>query len=212
MEESFRPPADPGFRLIETFRWTRYGGIRHGAEHIARFRHSADALGLDPSGAEAELDRLTGEGPLRVRLTLDARGQAEISVQSFEILPPDTVWRVGLADERLRACDPWLRHKTTFRGAYDAARAALPPHLDEAILLNEAGQVCDGTITTVFADLGDGLLTPPLRCGLLPGVLRERLLAAAKVREAVLTPDDLHRAARLFVGNSLRGLIQAKMA
>ena len=78
------------------------------------------------------------------------------------------------------------------------------------LLLNRLGEVCEGTITNVFADMGDGvLLTPPLRCGLLPGVLRGELLEGGKAREAVLTEDDLHGAKAIFVGNSLRGLIRA---
>ena len=49
------------------------------------------------------------------------------------------------------------------------------------MLLNERGEVCEGTITSVFVDIGDGaLLTPPLRCGLLPGVLRGEMLDAGK--------------------------------
>ena len=79
------------------------------------------------------------------------------------------------------------------------------------ILLNRRGEVCEGTITNVFADIGDGvLLTPPLRCGLLPGVLRSELRESGTAREAVLSEDDLRRAKAIFVGNSLRGLIGAR--
>jgi 4-amino-4-deoxychorismate lyase len=63
-----------------------------------------------------------------------------------------------------------------------------------------------------FADMGDGvLLTPPLRCGLLPGVLRGELLESGKAKEAMLTEEDLRRANAIFVGNSLRGLIRARL-
>ena len=45
------------------------------------------------------------------------------------------------------------------------------------LLANERGELCEGTITNVFADFGDGVLaTPRLDCGLLPGVLRAELL------------------------------------
>jgi branched-subunit amino acid aminotransferase/4-amino-4-deoxychorismate lyase len=114
------------------------------------------------------------------------------------------VWRLGLAGMRLQSDDPWLTLKTTRRPAYDAARAALPTGLDEVIFLNERGEVCDGTITTLFYDRGQGLRTPPLACGLLPGVLRAELA----LPEEVLLARDLPRV-RLWVGNSLRGLIPA---
>ena len=76
--------------------------------------------------------------------------------------------------------------------------------LDEVIFLNERGEVCDGTITTLFFDRGQGMRTPPLTCGLLPGVLRADLA----VPEEVLLASDLPRV-HLWVGNSLRGLMRA---
>jgi 4-amino-4-deoxychorismate lyase len=80
--------------------------------------------------------------------------------------------------------------------------------LDEVLLQNGAGEVCDGTITTVFFDAGQGLRTPPLRCGLLPGVLREEMLETGQAQEGVLRAGDLPQV-RLWVGNSLRGLTPA---
>ena len=72
------------------------------------------------------------------------------------------------------------------------------------IFCNEAGEVCDGTITTLFFDRGAGLRTPPLTCGLLPGVLRAEM---APPEEILLATDLPH--VRLWVGNSLRGLMPA---
>nr|HRO15966.1 aminotransferase class IV [Paracoccus sp. (in: a-proteobacteria)] len=88
---------------------------------------------------------------------------------------------------------------------YDAARQAMPEGLDELIFLNERGEVCDGTITTLFFDRGAGMRTPPRASGLLPGVLRAELLAQGACREEVLMAHDLPRV-RLWVGNAVRGL------
>ena len=71
-------------------------------------------------------------------------------------------------------------------------------------VVNERGEVCDGTITTVFARSGGGLVTPPLGCGLLPGVLRGEMLARGECREAVL------RAADLAGGRALRRQLAAR--
>jgi 4-amino-4-deoxychorismate lyase len=76
--------------------------------------------------------------------------------------------------------------------------------LDEVIFLNERGEVCDGTITTLFFDRGQGMRTPPLSSGLLPGVLR----AEIGCPEEVLLVDQLPEV-RLWVGNALRGIIPA---
>ena len=47
-------------------------------------------------------------------------------------------------------------------------------------------------------------------CGLLGGIFRQSLLERGKVREAVLTRDDLARARRVLLVNSLRGWIPAE--
>tara|TARA_B100002051_G_C16686755_1_gene613062 strand:+ start:1045 stop:1359 length:315 start_codon:yes stop_codon:yes gene_type:complete len=103
-----------------------------------------------------------------------------------------------------------LRLKTTARAPYDAARAALPEGVDEAILLNERGELCEGTITNLFLKRDGTYLTPPCASGLLPGILREEMLETGAAREAVLQPEDLAQG-EVFMGNSLRGLIPAQL-
>jgi 4-amino-4-deoxychorismate lyase len=190
---------EPGLKLIETMLWDGTAAPRW-ALHLQRLQRSAGLLGwacpaVQPQGPDH---------PARLRLTLDRGGRLDWAVSA---LPPAKLdWRVGLADERLASDDPWLRVKSTRRAAYDQARAALPEGLDELIFLNERGEVCDGTITTVFFDRGRGMRTPPLASGLLPGVLRAELACP----EEVLLAEDLPRV-QLWVGNALRGLIPARL-
>lgn len=198
MESALREGgSEPGLRLIETVLWDGRAAPRWPL-HQARLRQSAELLGWDcPEVAASGPDH-----PARLRLTLDREGRVEWTVAALP--PAKTEWRIGLAAERLASDDPWLRVKSTRRGVYDRARASLPEGLDEVLFLNERGEVCDGSITTVFFDRGQGLRTPPLACGLLPGVLRADLGCA----EEVLRAEDLPKV-RLWVGNALRGLIPA---
>lgn len=212
MEGPLRPPADAGFRLIETCRWTPDAGVRRRERHLARLEASAARLGIVPRGAAAALDAVVGQGPQRVRLTVDADGGVETTLQPFTPLPAGTVWRLSLACERLRSDDPWRQVKTTERAIYDRARAAMPQGADELLFLNERDELCEGTITNLFVDLGRGLLTPPLSCGVLPGVLRAEMLESGQAREAILTLADLRAARAIHVGNALRGLIPARLA
>ena len=213
MESPLCPPAlyPPGIRLIETMLWDGAAFPRR-AGHMARLQASARALGFahDANAVAHALDTATTPGPpSRIRLTLGAAGDTEITAAPLPLAKPE--WRLTLADIRLTSTDPLLRHKTTRRDSYDRARAALSEGTDEAILLNEKGEVCEGTITTLFFDQGQGLMTPPLTCGCLAGVLRAELLAQGTCREAILHASDLPRA-RLWVGNALRGLIPARLA
>ncbi|NVO24144.1 aminotransferase class IV family protein [Donghicola mangrovi] len=211
MESPLRPPADPGFRLIETMLWTPEGGFQRGSTHLKRLAHAAGRLGITPVGVEGVLSTFTANGPARVRLTVDAKGQAEITSGPYTPFPEGTVWRLAIADTRLDAANPWLGVKTTQRQLYDTDRAALPADVDELIYLNTGGNVCEGTITNIFADLGQGLITPPISDGLLPGVLRSTMICAGEARIGHLTLDDLKSAAALYVGNSLRGLIRVRL-
>ena len=191
---------EPGLRLIETMLWDGARAPRWPL-HLARLRRSAAMLGWScPEPEPAGPDH-----PARLRLALDREGR--LDWQSAPLPPARAEWRVGLAAERLRSDDPWLRVKSSRRAAYDLARAALPDGLDEVLLLNERGEICDGTITTVFFDRGQGMRTPPLSCGLLPGVLREELAC----REERLMAEDLP-GLRIWVGNALRGLMPAVWA
>jgi len=70
--------------------------------------------------------------------------------------------------------------------------------------------VTEGSFTCVFVDGPDGvLLTPPASLGLLPGVLREHLIAEGKAREAELTLDNLAKG--FWLGNALRGIMRATL-
>ncbi|WP_425444864.1 aminotransferase class IV [Tabrizicola aquatica] len=198
MESALREGGgQPGLRLIETLLWDGAKAARW-ALHEARLHRSAGLLGWD-------CPHVTPQGPdqpARLRLTLDRDGTVDWQVAALP--PAKPLWRLGLASEALQSDDPWLRVKSTRRAAYDRARAALPEGVDEVVFLNERGEVCDGSITTVFFDRGQGMRTPPLSSGLLPGVLRAELACP----EEVLRAGDLP-GVRLWVGNALRGLIPA---
>lgn len=206
---SFPAPLPPDLRLIETFGWDGRTFPRLD-RHLARLARSAARLGLpQEAGAVARaLAPLGGPDPLRIRLTLDRTGRVEVTAAPLG--PPPRHWHLALAAERLEAKDPWLGVKTTMRHRYDRARAALPAGVDELIFANAADRLCEGTITTLFFDLGQGLQTPPLAEGCLPGCLREELLETGRCSE---TPLPLARLpeADLWMGNSLRGLIPATL-
>ena len=51
------------------------------------------------------------------------------------------------------------------------------------------------------------LVTPPVSSGALPGTLREDLIARGQCEERVLSLSELRAARRMFVGNSVHGLV-----
>lgn len=208
--------SDDAPGLIETMHVDR-AGIRFLARHLARLTESAAVLGIScPLDELEEALRKTAselDPPRRLRLQLDADGAWHLASAS---LPPQPASppAVVVAAQRVSSDDPLLRHKTTRRAVYDAARAGLPEDgsVLDALLLNEEGEVCEGAITNVFVLREGRLATPPVSCGLLPGIMRGHVIEAYGAREAVLRPDDLAQAERLFLTNAVRGMIEVRLA
>jgi 4-amino-4-deoxychorismate lyase len=195
-----------GTRLIETFGYVPSQGIARRGLHVSRLMGSARALGFahDRDAAEALLDKVTGADSLRCRMTLTQDGT--LGLETFPMPARVTEMRFVIADQRLDSANPLLRHKTTQRAVYDQARAGLPDGVDEAILLNERDEVCEGTITNICITTPDGeRLTPPLSSGCLAGVYRQSRLNKGLLKEAVLTLNDLRAARSIDLINSLRG-------
>ncbi len=205
------------YGLIETFRWSPASGFVRLDDHLRRLAASASALGFvfDPATAQAALAGAvaawSGAGQnRRVRLQLARNGELALTSQPAPAASPAPL-RLCIADARLDPGDPFLRHKTTRREAFERAFAfAAEQGCDEALLLNRRGEVADASRHSVFVEHGGGLLTPPLGAGALPGVLRAALLAEGRAVEAVLRPEHLPQA-RWFVGNSLHGLRPAAL-
>jgi para-aminobenzoate synthetase/4-amino-4-deoxychorismate lyase len=89
--------------------------------------------------------------------------------------------------------------------------AAHTEGFDEVLFANEKGELTEGAISNLFIERAGKLLTPPLACGLLPGVYRRHLLETrTNAEERVLTLADLHTADAVYLCNSVRGLRAVK--
>ena len=83
---------------------------------------------------------------------------------------------------------------------------------DEALLLNERGEVAECTSANIFIANGPRVWTPPLSSGCLPGVTRELLLSemhapGVEVTEKALTPAELESADEVFITSTTRDLL-----
>ncbi|MCA8431611.1 aminodeoxychorismate synthase component I [Burkholderia seminalis] len=221
LKARFLTDADPGFQLFETTAATRADGIRHLDRHLARLQRSADAFGFrfDADALRREIDArcaaLDGDGAYRMKLALAKDGTIEIVAAPLKPLPAGPVG-VLLASAHgfapTRASDALLLHKTTRRAEYDRAwQAAESLGGFDMLFVNERGEVTEGGRSNLFVKLDGQWVTPPLACGVLPGVMRGVLLddRAFGAVERVVTRDDLARAQGLLLTNALRGALDA---
>ncbi len=182
-------------------------------EHLSRIARSAQAFGISfhenviREAVERTRQRY-GSGVLRLRL--HANGEIEVRHDTVST-PPEPV-AVCISRERVQSTDPFLRHKTAWRPAQGAAGVfATECGTFEALLRNERGELTEGSRTNLFALIDGTLWTPPVSCGLLPGILRSNLVSEGRARERSLHVTDLLKAEQLFVGNSARGLLRARL-
>ena len=203
----------PAFDLLETLR-LEDGRWWQGEAHLERLAASAAYFGRpDPvPAARVALDtaaRAHPDGRWRVRLVVDAGMAARTEVEALPATPVGPLTLV-LAVDPVDPDEVFLAHKTTWRQPYAAHRAhAAASGADDTLLWNTRGEITETTIGNVAVRDADGWWTPPVTCGLLPGVERRVALDQGRLRERVLTVDDVRVAlaagGELWFLNSLRG-------
>jgi para-aminobenzoate synthetase/4-amino-4-deoxychorismate lyase len=205
------------FEVFETIRASYDDGPRHLDAHLARIGASCACFGLafDAEAARAlvvDACLALGPGLHRVRLAVDRDG-AKVQSTPLTATPAEPV-RLLLAAAPTQSDDLFLRHKTSVRSRYDAAwRAAEAQGAFDALFFNERGELTEGGRSNVFVRIDGRWFTPPLSCGLLPGVVRAVILGAPawKAAERVITREMLERAEDIVVCNALRGPLRARL-
>ena len=214
-KQAFLARASEPFEVLETLALVD-GVYRHQAEHLARMAEAAQHFGYpwQPAAVHACLQALAaqhGSGPWRVRLLLDRFGQPR--AEAFALQPTATPVRLQLAPRPLaEAHGEWVRFKTTRRAHYAAFAPAPGSGIFDTVLFNAEGEITESTFGNLAMQMDDGRwLTPPLACGLLPGVGRAVALREGRVQEGVVRVQDLHRVRRWAFINSLRGWLDAEL-
>lgn len=204
------------FTLFETLHTTRSEGYRHLELHLKRLRASADYFGFAYAedrvrdALEDALDELPLDGAYRTRLSLTQSGQCVVQAAPLTPLPAQVMVVIGV--DPTDAADLFLRHKTTVRARYDAAwRGAEMKGAFDTIFTNTEGELTEGGRSNIFLKMHGCWYTPPLESGVLPGIMRNVLLADPQwaASERRLRLADLRAAERIVVCNALHGAVAA---
>jgi len=124
-------------------------------------------------------------GRYKARLLLSADGTVQID--SVPLEPLAQPLRLAMDRQAVEPDDLSLFLKTDQRQRYEEARQR-HPEADEVLLRNNCGELTEGSFTNLVLKLDGRLVTPPLACGLLPGVMREEELRQGVIAEQVLYP------------------------
>ncbi len=197
------------FHLIETMRFDPEDGIAFLDLHLDRLAASAERFDFKYNRHQLRnmLQIMIGRERRRrrVKLTLSRDGS-----HAFSISPPPPAAQdmtVRVVPLPVDEADWRLFHKTSDRVFYDQAR--VEAGTDEVLFARRDGLLTEGSFTNIFVERDGKFLTPRAESGLLPGVLRESMLARHEAVEADLTAEDLQDG--FLVGNAVRGLIPAKL-
>jgi len=209
-----------GDGLFETLLATD-GVLPRLAAHLDRMAAGCAVLDLPFDRAEAErrvLAATPGEGRFAVRLTLTAgsggRGldRPEVALPrlfakaapSARVATPATAM---IATTRRNEGSPASRLKTLSYLDNVLARAeASAAGADEAVMLNNRGELACAGAANLFWIADGRLFTPRLDCGVLAGITRARLMALETVEEVAVGPEALDGAETVFLTNSLIGV------
>lgn len=207
-------PAE--FALFETMHATHAEGCRYLERHLQRLKNSAQYFGFafNPQNIRTAIDntcaQLTADGAHRFRLALASDGT--IDIQTAPLLPLQLPIKVQLATHVTDIDDLFLHHKTTVRSLYDAAWRTAEQHgAFDQLFFNNRGQLTEGGRSSVFVKLQGRWYTPPLKAGVLPGIMRAVLLDDPlwDAQEKELSMTDLRSAEEIIMCNALRGVLPA---
>lgn len=220
-----------GIRCVE-------GRPFHLEAHLDRLIASAAALRLEPNRARAEvadacreLSRRLGDGYMRLIVT---RGDGDLGVDPASCPRARTILiggPIAVTSDDVRARGARLMTSSVRR----PGPATLDPRVkslnylpsvlarleakacgaDEALLLNEAGRVAEGSAENVLCVRDGELCTPPTIEGALDGITRRVLLALAReeglpVRETPLSLLDLRTADEVMLVGTGAGVIPVR--
>jgi len=199
--------------LFETMRYST-GPIPDQLEsHLDRIQASASHFGVSFDRDQA--NRLIASacsglyGRRRVRLSLSGSGELSVGVVEFPVLTPAV--SLVLAASAVESTDARLRYKIADRSLYAEMRRG-SDGADDVIMHNERGEVTETTIANLAFGRDGRWWTPPLECGLLPGIERERLISTGLLAERVLMVGDLAQLDGIATVNALRGWQDAVFA
>jgi len=207
-------PSPDSFSLIETMLWR--GGYPLLDLHLDRLEDSAHYFAFPVNRAEvvaalqARAAEFSDRCSRKVRLLLDPNGGLQITSETL----PDPITRplrVRICADRVDPQDPLYFHKTTHRPLYaHALHAPNAAGFDDVLFLNQRGEVTEAANHNIFIEKDGRLYTPPVACGLIPGVHRRHLLATNPyAEERVLYIEDIEQAEKIYLSNAVRGLREA---
>lgn len=214
----------PPFCLIETMLWKKNLHpnkiSKHGffllKYHLDRIEHSAKYFGFkfDKQKLTRQLLYLTekfNRDKYKIRVLLYSNGKIEITLKEVEELPCQPV-KITVSNITINNKNIFLYHKTTNRKIYEEEYKKYKSYgYFDVLFRNQNNQFTETSRGNIFLKINGKLTTPPIECGLLPGTYRKFLIENSSVIIKPIYEEDLQKAEKIFITNSVVGLVEGKI-
>jgi branched-chain amino acid aminotransferase len=183
-------------------------------------RHVADTIGatkLDRNEAYVRVMVTRGVGELSYDVKATPNPSWVIIVKPL-LTPPLEIYergcKVALVDvvrNHPKSLNPMIKSNNLMNQALAAQQAFKRGGFD-GVMRNDRGELTECATSNLFIVRNGTVLTPPLECGVLPGITRELLFevgrnAGIEVREQVLHDDDLFDSDEAFLTSTTREVV-----
>ena len=188
------------FQIIETIK-VENGKLLFEKEHFERMKNTAEHFGFKFSNPVIKPQK---DGMLRV--LLDRNGT--ITTEYKDLKPPVTT-KISISPVIVNSSNEFLYYKTTYRPYYfDSYKKISKGEIFDEIFFNENKELTEGSRSSIILQINGKLYTPPVKCGLLNGILRQSM---KNVSEKILYKSDLEKAEKIFCINSVRGIVEVQL-
>jgi len=200
------------FSLVETI-LVKNRQFTYQEDHIARMKKSAKELGFqfDSDNLRKKLNNeiKKEQNDFILRVLLSKNGGF-----GFQNLPyePIKTNKVTISKTPIKSSEKLLYYKSTYRPWYDEAMAKIKAgEIFDEIFFNEKGELTEGARSNVLLKIGGEMFTPNVGCGLLKGIMRQKMVKNGGITEKKLYLDDLKNAEKVFCINSVRGIVEVEV-
>ncbi|MEY8714467.1 aminodeoxychorismate synthase component I [Francisella philomiragia] len=206
----------PDFCLIESI--YHYNKFRNLELHLERLENTARQLFFDIDICKIRdqlydyVEQLSNNKEYKIRL--EYHYDKSINIEHTEINTTDQqAIKLKICPDKINSANKLFQHKTThssIRGFYTQMHHKYI-HDDncELIYLNEKDNITEARFHNIVIEKNDKLYTPELEDGVLAGVARKSLISQGKLQSKSLNLNDLKTANKIYLINSVRGLIPA---
>jgi para-aminobenzoate synthetase/4-amino-4-deoxychorismate lyase len=117
--------------------------------------------------------------------------------------------KIQISEKIIHSDSLYLYHKTSFRKIYDESYKTKKEFYD-ILFINERKELTESCVHNLFLKMDGIYFTPSIDSGILRGTLREYCLKKFPrwFQEKILVPEDLLKADKIILGNSVRGFTE----